>query len=144
MTNSIIVCERCRPGYQSSKLCLGHFRTNTHLQIRREQFKIVYANKAVEYSNCAACPKGTFSSTFLENQTCIQCSYCNPGYIVKSRCTSNSDTECIPQWNMIHSTIAAHGEGLNFFANYSLKELSSKLSYVLGIFSSLRHRGFGL
>ena len=118
------------PGYQSSKLCFDHFLTNSCLQLRRDRLEIVYKYYAVEYSDCAACPKGTFVRTYLANQTCLRCSYCMPGDIVESRCTSKSDTLCIPQRNVIGTTNTTYVKGLNIFYKLHIQRTIFQVKYL--------------
>jgi len=105
LVNTMVVCERCRPGYQTSQLCLEHFQMHSYKQIKEEKLKSFYSKNSVKVSSCTACDSGTFTDTFLPNQTCKQCKYCNTGYFVERRCSATADTKCIPHWQVDYKYI---------------------------------------
>ena len=115
LLNTVVVCKRCRPGFQTSQLCLEHFQMHSHKQIKKEQLKGYYSQNSVKVSSCTACVYGTFTDTFLPNQTCRRCKYCSTGHFVEKRCSATTDTKCIPHWKTNYKHITTGQIGLEHF-----------------------------
>jgi len=92
--NKTVICEKCRPGYKTSQLCLSYFQKHSYKRIKTEQFNRSYANNNFNISHCTACESGEFSDTFLVNQTCKMCKQCATGLVEERRCNSTSETKC--------------------------------------------------
>ena len=111
--NTTILCERCRPGYKTSQLCLKNFRRHSFKRIKPEQINSSYATNSLNVSHCAACELGEFSDSFLVNQTCKKCKQCGTGFVEERKCNARSDTKC--------KTLANHS-GLKSTHIHSLKQ----------------------
>lgn len=92
--NVTFFCKRCKPGYQASKFCQDAILSGIYRSIDEENATYLYNNFQV--SSCTPCPVGKFSVGYVENQTCLKCSYCEPGFFASKSCNSTSDTLCIP------------------------------------------------
>ena len=121
--DEVIICEKCRPGYQASKLCLDRFDEQPYKELSGDQLIDLYSSYAVNFSSCVVCQAGTFASTSLGNQICKQCSYCERGEVVEESCSLTSDTKCAPQRNHKDSIWSTSVTGLEKLMQYIFKQI---------------------